>query len=331
MANRRMFSKIIIGTDAFLSLPFGAQALYFQLMCEADNDGFVGNPKRICRMIGASDSDLEALLQKRFLLTFPSGVVVIKHWYIHNWLVQQYYRKTTYQEELATLTFDSKNAYTEARCGQNVDNSYKGITSSDMQEKCYVDNSHKHITNKNEDARADDITNTTTSETDSTQTNIADITDEKQYDSKPILYSENAVKPLRNHSETTAQYNTTQYNIRYDVEEKDCECMNNACAHTREDLESHLKALNYEYYRATLACSDTLKERVPLFDRYLEILRTGKNYEGEAEAFCALTENEFVTLFCRLWRDRDEIRDKHAYVWKSIITLNKQRKEREKC
>lgn len=327
MANRRMFSKIIIGTDAFLSLPFGAQALYFQLMCEADNDGFVGNPKRICRMIGASDSDLEALLQRRFLLTFPSGVVVIKHWYIHNWLVQQYYRKTTYQEELATLTFDSKKAYTEARCGQNVDNSYKGITSSEMQEKCYVDKSHKHITNKGEDARADDITNTTTSETDSTQTNIAGVTDEKQYDSKPILYSENAVKPLRNHSETTAQYNT----IRYDLEEKDCECMNNACAHTREDLESHLKALNYEYHRATLACSDTLKERVPLFDEYLEILRTGKNYEGEAEAFCALTENEFVTLFCRLWSGRDEIQDKHAYVWKSIITLNKQRKEREKC
>lgn len=327
MANRRMFSKIIIGTDAFLSLPFGAQALYFQLMCEADNDGFVGNPKRICRMIGASDSDLEALLQRRFLLTFPSGVVVIKHWYIHNWLVQQYYRKTTYQEELATLTFDSKNAYTEARCGQNVDNSYKGITSSEMQEKCYVDNLHKHITNKSEDARADDITNTTTSETDSTQTNIAGITDEKQYDSKPILYSENAVKPLRNHSETTAQYNT----IRYDLEEKDCECMNNACAHTREDLESHLKALNYEYHRATLACSDTLKERVPLFDEYLEILRTGRNYEGEAEAFCALTENEFVTLFCRLWSGRGKIQDKHAYVWKSIITLNKQRKEREKC
>lgn len=328
MANKRMFSKTIIGTDAFLSLPFGAQALYFQLMSEADNDGFVGNPKRICRMMGASDSDLEALLQRRFLLTFPSGVVAIKHWYIHNWIVQQYYRKTTYQEELATLTFDAKKAYTEARCGQNVDNSYKGITSSEMQEKCYVDNSHKHITNKSEDARVDDITNTTTSKTDSTQTNIADITDEKQYDSKPILYSENAVKPLRNHSKTTAQYNTI---LRYDLEEKDCECMNNACAHTREDVESHLKALNYEYHRATLACSDTLKERVPLFDKYLEILRTGKNYEGEAEAFCALTEKEFVTLFCRLWSGRDEIQDAHAYVWKSIVTLNKQRKEREKC
>lgn len=328
MANKRMFSKTIIGTDAFLSLPFGAQALYFQLMSEADNDGFVGNPKRICRMIGASDSDLEALLQRRFLLTFPSGVVVIKHWYIHNWLVQQYYHKTTYQEELATLTFDAKKAYTEARCGQNVDNSYKGITSSEMQEKCYVDNSYKHITNEGEDTKADGIANTTTGKTDNAQTDIADITDKEQYDSKPILYSENAVKPLRNHSETTAQY---KIKLRYDLEEKDSECMNNACAHTREDVESHLKALNYEYHRATLACSDTLKERVPLFDKYLEILRTGKNYEGEAEAFCALTENEFVTLFCRLWRGRDEIQDAHAYVWKSIVTLNKQRKEREKC
>lgn len=328
MANKRMFSKTIISTDAFLSLPFGAQALYFQLMSEADNDGFVGNPKRICRMMGASDSDLEALLQKRFLLTFPSGVVVIKHWYIHNWLVQQYYRKTTYQEELAALTFDNKNAYTEAPCGQNVDNSYKGITSSEMQGKCYVDNLHKHITSESEDTEANDITTATTVETNNAQTDIAIITSETQDNSKPTLYSETTVKPLRNHSETTAQYKTK---LRYDVEEKDCESMNNACAHTREDVESHLKALNYEYHRATLACSDTMKERVPLFDKYLEILRTGKNYEGEAEAFCALTENEFVTLFCRLWSGRDEIQDAHAYVWKSIITLYKQRKEREKC
>ena len=328
MANRRLFSKTITSTDAFLSLPFGAQALYFQLMSEADDDCFVGNPQRICRMVGASDSDLEALLQKRFLLTFPSGTVVIKHWYIHNTIRQDRYRPTTYQEELATLTFDAKKAYTEARCGQNVDNSYKGITSSEMQEKCYVDNLHKHITSADGDDAGQDITDLHENKTNALQNALNIIADNYQSNQENIQGDQMATKWQPNANQMATQ---VKIKLRYDLEEKDCECMNNACAHTREDVESHLKALNYEYYRVTLACSDTLKERVLLFDKYLEILRTGKNYEGEAEAFFALTENEFVTLFCRLWSGRDEIQDAHAYVWKSIVTLNKQRKEREKC
>ena len=82
MAERRMFAKTIIDSDAFLDMPLSAQALYFHLSMRADDEGFVGNPKRIRAMVGASEDDLKLLLLKRFLLAFESGVVVIKHWKI---------------------------------------------------------------------------------------------------------------------------------------------------------------------------------------------------------------------------------------------------------
>lgn len=113
MADRRMFSKKIIDSDAFLDMPLSTQALYFHLSMRADDDGFVSNPKRIKQMVGASDDDLKLLILKRFILTFDSGVVVIKHWKIHNLIKNDRYVPTTYTEEFKTLTLDSKKAYTE--------------------------------------------------------------------------------------------------------------------------------------------------------------------------------------------------------------------------
>lgn len=113
MADRRMFSKKIIDSDAFLDMPLSTQALYFHLSMRADDDGFVSNPKRIKQMVGASDDDLKLLILKRFILTFDSGVVAIKHWKIHNLIKNDRYVPTTYTEEFKTLTLDSKKAYTE--------------------------------------------------------------------------------------------------------------------------------------------------------------------------------------------------------------------------
>lgn len=120
MADRRMFSKKIIDSDAFLDMPLTTQALYFHLSMRADDDGFVSNAKRIKTMIGASDDDLKLLIAKRFVLTFESGVVVIKHWRIHNYIQNDRYTPTTYVEEKATLSLDAKNAYTE--CIHDVSN-----------------------------------------------------------------------------------------------------------------------------------------------------------------------------------------------------------------
>lgn len=99
MAERRMFSKKIIDSDAFLDMPLTTQALYFHLSMRADDDGFVSNPKRIRTMVGASEDDLKLLIAKRFVLTFDSGVVVIKHWRIHNYINPDRYIPTTYVEE----------------------------------------------------------------------------------------------------------------------------------------------------------------------------------------------------------------------------------------
>lgn len=113
VAKKRMFSVDIVGSDAFLDLPHTAQALYFQLGMRADDDGFVGNPKTIQRIAGTKASDLELLVKKRFLLQFPSGVVVIKHWKINNDIKKDRYSPTVYTDEFQMLYTKENKAYTE--------------------------------------------------------------------------------------------------------------------------------------------------------------------------------------------------------------------------
>lgn len=113
MAKKRMFSIDIVGSDAFLDLPYSAQCLYFQLGMRADDDGFVGNPKTIQRIAGTKASDLELLVKKRFLLQFPSGVVVIKHWKINNDIKKDRYSPTVYTDEFQMLSTKENKAYTE--------------------------------------------------------------------------------------------------------------------------------------------------------------------------------------------------------------------------
>ncbi len=112
MAERRMFAKSIIDSDAFLDMPLSAQALYFHLSIRADDDGFINNPKKIQRMTGCSAEDLKLLIAKRFVLVFDSGVVAIRHWKIHNYIQKDRYKQTIYLEEKSTLQLDSGGAYT---------------------------------------------------------------------------------------------------------------------------------------------------------------------------------------------------------------------------
>lgn len=118
MAERRMFAKTIVTSDAFLDMPLSARCLYFTLGMFADDDGFVNNPKSIMRQTGASNDDLNLLIAKRFILTFESGVIVIKHWKIHNYIAKDRYKETKYLEEKNSLSTDSNGAYTE--CIQDV-------------------------------------------------------------------------------------------------------------------------------------------------------------------------------------------------------------------
>jgi hypothetical protein len=120
VAERRMFTKKIIDSDAFLDMPLSTQALYFHLNMRADDDGFINNPKKIMRMIGASEDDLKVLCLKRFVIPFESGVMVIKHWKMHNYIQKDRYKPTVYTEELALLEVKENGSYTD--CIQAVDN-----------------------------------------------------------------------------------------------------------------------------------------------------------------------------------------------------------------
>jgi len=108
-----MFSKNIIDSDAFLEMPVSSQCLYFHLGMRADDDGFVNSPKKIQRIINASDDDMRILLSKRFILVFESGVIVIKHWRMNNYLRTDRYKPTVYQTEIEQLQIKENGSYTE--------------------------------------------------------------------------------------------------------------------------------------------------------------------------------------------------------------------------
>lgn len=106
-----MFSKTIIDSDIFLDMPLSTQALYFHLSMRADDDGFVNNPRKIQRMVGCGDDDIKLLIAKQFIIPFESGICVIKHWRIHNYIRNDRYKPTMYQEEKGQLLLEENNMY----------------------------------------------------------------------------------------------------------------------------------------------------------------------------------------------------------------------------
>ena len=111
MAERRMFAKTIIASDAFLDMPLSARCLYFTLGMYADDEGFVNSPKSLARLIGASTDDMNILLVRRFLIAFPSGVCLIKHWRINNYLRSDRFQPTKYTEERNQIMIEENGAY----------------------------------------------------------------------------------------------------------------------------------------------------------------------------------------------------------------------------
>ena len=119
MAERRMIAKTITLSDAFLEMPATARCLYFTLLQSADDDGFVNNPRSLMRLTSATDDDMKILLAKKFVLIFENGVIVIKHWRIHNYIQKDRYIETKYKDEKARLELDENNAY--KMTGSNMD------------------------------------------------------------------------------------------------------------------------------------------------------------------------------------------------------------------
>lgn len=113
MAQRRMFSKDIVESGAFMEMPLSTQALYLHLGMNADDDGFISNGKIIMRMCGAAEDDMRLLLAKRFLLAFDNGLLVVKHWKINNYIRPDRYHATVHQEEFKTLYIKQNQAYSD--------------------------------------------------------------------------------------------------------------------------------------------------------------------------------------------------------------------------
>lgn len=132
MAEKRMFAKTIIDSDAFLDMPLSTQALYFHLSMRADDEGFINNPKKILRMVCASEDDLKILCVKNFVIPFESGIVVIKHWRIHNYIRADRLVRTKYQDERSLLEVKDNGAYTIADRCQPSDSQMSVICQSDV-------------------------------------------------------------------------------------------------------------------------------------------------------------------------------------------------------
>lgn len=149
VAERRMFARTIIDSDAFLDMPLSTQSLYFHLSMRADDDGFINNPKKIQRMIGASEDDLKLLIAKNFIIPFENGIVVIKHWKIHNYIRVDRYKETVYQEQKEMLVEKENKAYSLlSPNGIPIDN--QTVYQSETQDRLGKDRIGKVSLNKRE-------------------------------------------------------------------------------------------------------------------------------------------------------------------------------------
>lgn len=119
MAERRMFTKKITQSDEFISMPHSSQNLYFHLNMEADDEGFVNGVKRIMRTINANEDDLNILIIKRFVLVFESGVIVIKHWKLHNTIRNDRVKPTNYVDEKSKIIEKENGSYTSCQPNDN--------------------------------------------------------------------------------------------------------------------------------------------------------------------------------------------------------------------
>ena len=122
MAQKRMFSNSVVGSDEFLEMPDSSQNLYFHLSMQADDDGFVDKWKSIMRMTGKKEDDLKILIAKSFVIPFDTGVLVIRHWRLNNYLQKDRYKETIYKDEKARLTIDKSNVYNlDTECIHSID------------------------------------------------------------------------------------------------------------------------------------------------------------------------------------------------------------------
>ena len=122
MANKRMFNLSVVDTDNFLEMPISSRLLYYELGMRADDDGFVDSWRKILLFTGLKEDDMKILITKKFIIPFESGVIVIRHWRLNNYLQKDRTKPTIYQEELKQLGLDENNVYEmNTECIHSID------------------------------------------------------------------------------------------------------------------------------------------------------------------------------------------------------------------
>lgn len=113
MAERRMISRKIAEDDRFVDMHPVSKLLYFYLVLNADDDGFVGSVKMINFLTDADQSNYDELLENNLILEpTKSGVYVITDWYAQNKIEPKIYKATEYLSVRALLFIKTNFAYT---------------------------------------------------------------------------------------------------------------------------------------------------------------------------------------------------------------------------
>lgn len=150
MAQKRMFNNLVIASDDFLEMPDSSQNLYFHLSMQADDDGFVDNWKSIMRMTGKKEDDLKILIAKSFIIPFETGIIVIRHWRLNNYIQKDRYKETIHKEEKQLLKIEDNvyNLYTD--CIPSIDKNRLDKTSIDNIRRNYQQRRSKRRSRRNQ-------------------------------------------------------------------------------------------------------------------------------------------------------------------------------------
>lgn len=325
MAERRTFSKKIVDSDAFLDMPLSAQALYFHLCLNADDDGFVGNPKRIRSMIGSTAKDYDLLSKKEFVLTFPSGVAVIKHWLVHNTLKQDRRQHTAFVEEASTLVIDDKKVYTVKENDANSELNWK-LFGNNLETfwkqsgknletfwKLFGKNLEPKKKTKEKERKETKESNRKIKE------NILGLDVENISSCKNARTHAHADDNINNKGENAEQ---SEFSTELSTICPQCYPQKSAkSAVPSTEIHDFLLKNNIEFYKKQL--SDTKTEWLPLLNKFVQILESGEAFPHKVKAVKQLSETDICRIFNGIRAKWDEIDNLENYIWAAVFDAAK--------
>lgn len=291
---RRLLTDAIVNADEFITMPASAQGLYLQLMFAADDDGFVKNPRTIARMSNASDDDLQVLLSRRYLLEFDHGVVLIKHWRMHNLRRFDRYVHTVYVDEYNSLYIKTNGAYTQ--------NPQEGVSCRGLRVWLPTSiNNGNHIEQSRQPHQAIVATTSANNGNHINDNGNQTFNSGNHIDDK-ILIENKMDDSLLNKTEDNSEY----------------ECL---LTRTRVGREEFLrKQCQSSWYLKHI--EENFPDRVGLFRAYIEILLNADT-KHKCEALSTLNSDSFSRIFDNLWK-ADTCENYTAYVWKAVYNNQKE-------